>query len=92
MRPIGFHGALRHPEHLRHLGDAEAGEEPQLDDPRLARVVLAEALEGGVEGQQLVGVQVAAERVARRADRDPKNWVRLEDLEAELRLKGTDEG
>ncbi len=25
-------------------------------------------------------------------DRDPKNWVRLEDLEAELRLKGTDEG
>ncbi len=25
-------------------------------------------------------------------DRDPKNWVPLEDLEAELRLKGTDEG
>ena len=53
--PLAADGDRRHPDHLRDLLQAEAAEEPQLDDVRLAWVTLGQCAEGVIYRHEITG-------------------------------------
>ena len=59
VAPVVVDGAPGDAEHLGHLLDGETPEVPQGDHPGLALVELGQALEGGVEVEQLLGAEPA---------------------------------
>ena len=62
MGPVAFDGTFRDLEQVRHFRHFESGKETQLDNSRLPFVQFAEPVDGLIQGQQLIMVEVATEQ------------------------------